>query len=340
MTKAIIPILIIGTQRSGSNLLRIMLNQLKEIEAPHPPHILQVFSPLLPVYGNLQDKSNFKKLIDDVYRYTEVNPVKWRNMNFHRSRAFNCCKKKSLIEIFKVLYEMKAEIKGADFWCCKSMANLYYIPQIESENIHPFYIHLIRDGRDVAASFKRTVVGEEHIYFIAQQWKKDQEFAAEMVKKFGANRSTSLYYERFIDDPEKALTLILEKLGLKWNTDILNYFTSEEAKSTAAAGEMWKNVARPVDSTNKKHYSENLSKDEIEIFERIAGSTLLEFGYETENGLNNSPFDSAEIKYFKTENEKMKKRIRELLIKDVAVRIPQEKIIAEIKARSPGYSEI
>ena len=36
----------IGTQRSGSNLLRLMLNQLEGIYAPHPPHILKTFYPL------------------------------------------------------------------------------------------------------------------------------------------------------------------------------------------------------------------------------------------------------------------------------------------------------
>ncbi len=34
------PIFMIGIQRSGSNLLRLMLNQLPEIAAPHPPHVL------------------------------------------------------------------------------------------------------------------------------------------------------------------------------------------------------------------------------------------------------------------------------------------------------------
>jgi hypothetical protein len=48
------PIQFIGTQRSGSNLLRVMLNQLPEISAPHPPHILKTFFPLLPLYGNIE----------------------------------------------------------------------------------------------------------------------------------------------------------------------------------------------------------------------------------------------------------------------------------------------
>lgn len=56
------PIQMIGTQRSGSNLLRLLLNQYTEIVAPHPPHILQRFYPLLPAYGDLLVAENMAKL--------------------------------------------------------------------------------------------------------------------------------------------------------------------------------------------------------------------------------------------------------------------------------------
>ena len=67
---------IIGTQRSGSNLLRVILNQSGEIASPHPPHILVTFAPLLKFYGNL-DAYAYKTLIDDVVNYVEANPVPW-----------------------------------------------------------------------------------------------------------------------------------------------------------------------------------------------------------------------------------------------------------------------
>ena len=44
----------VGEQRSGSNLLRVMLGQADEIAAPHPPHILERMMPLIPHYGDLQ----------------------------------------------------------------------------------------------------------------------------------------------------------------------------------------------------------------------------------------------------------------------------------------------
>ena len=327
------PVLIIGTQRSGSNLLRIMLNQLEEISAPHPPHILQVFIPLLTKYGKLEIDSNFKTLITDVCRFIEANPVKWNNIVLDPDIIFTRCASRSLIQIFRVCYELKAEIKGARFWCCKSMANLYFIPMIEKEKVRPYYIYLIRDGRDVAASFKRTIIGEKHIYFIALQWHQDQIQALLMLKKYGKRRSARLYYEQFIENPRKHLEPILHSLGLEWKTSINRYYESEEARLTAAAGDMWKNVAKPVNHENSMHFSETFSNEEIQIFERVAGKTLVELGYQTQFPLNNKPFEEEEIKYFREINVALKKQAREMLLTDAILRMPQEIIVNEIKKR-------
>ncbi|HYC85548.1 MAG TPA: hypothetical protein VEB86_10015, partial [Chryseosolibacter sp.] len=77
MSKSILPIQFVGTQRSGSNLLRVMLNQFPEISAPHPPHILKTFFPILPIYGDLEDDANFKTLVIDICEWVNVNPVPW-----------------------------------------------------------------------------------------------------------------------------------------------------------------------------------------------------------------------------------------------------------------------
>jgi hypothetical protein len=336
MANKIGSILIIGTQRSGSNLLRIMMNQLKSIEAPHPPHILLTFSPLMNSYGDLTVESNFRLLIDDVAKFVEANPVKWVHMEFDREKIRSHCKSNSLVEVFKAIYEIKAEMKGASYWCCKSMANLYFADAIEKEGLEPFYIHLVRDGRDVAASFKRAIVGEKHIYHLAKQWQNEQAIASSVLRNYGKDRSAVLLYEQFIDHPEKSLSPVLEKMGLKWDNAMLNYFTSDEAKNTAAAGEMWKNVVRPVDNTNKQHYSEKLTPLDIEIFERIAGETLLQFGYETHYPLNAKPFTEEEVKVFDHDNELLKKQARTLLVKDATSRIPQEKVLTDIKSRQSG----
>lgn len=50
----------IGCQRSGSNWLRTMLSEREDLIAPHPPHVMRDFMPILEKYGDLMVQDNLK----------------------------------------------------------------------------------------------------------------------------------------------------------------------------------------------------------------------------------------------------------------------------------------
>ena len=159
----------IGTQRSGSNLLRAMLNQLPEIAAPHPPHILKTFIPLLQIYDDLNNDANFESLLNDVCLWVELNPVTWQTSKIDRASIKNSCKEKTLIELFYRVYAYYAALQNSEYTCCKSMSNVHQYKALENAGLSPYYIYLHRDGRDVACSFKKAIIGEKHVYHIARR---------------------------------------------------------------------------------------------------------------------------------------------------------------------------
>ena len=67
----------IGSQRSGSNWLRTMMDEREDLASPHPPHIMRDFSPILERYGDLQEECNLKTLVDHVCAFVENNQVSW-----------------------------------------------------------------------------------------------------------------------------------------------------------------------------------------------------------------------------------------------------------------------
>src|SRR5712691_9905395 len=98
------PIFMIGIQRSGSNLLRLMLNQLPEIATPHPPHILHHIMPLVSRYGALNNPVAFSLLVDDVCHLAELNPVSWEGVVLDRKDIIARCRKPSLVAAFGAVY--------------------------------------------------------------------------------------------------------------------------------------------------------------------------------------------------------------------------------------------
>ena len=333
--KAIHGIQMIGTQRSGSNLLRVIMDQSPDIASPHPAHILVNFIPLLHLYGPLTIQENYIQLVSDAIDYVNANPVPWEGVVFDKQQIIARSTINSLFEINRLIYEQATLSKDAALWCCKSMNNVYFSNQLEEHGSIQKYIYLYRDGRDVAASFKKAIVGEKHIYFLAKQWKQDQEECLKLKKTVPADRFFSLNYETLISDPENTIKQLCEFLNIEFSANMLQYYTSDTSKITAASGEMWKNLEKPIMNNNTGKFVKSFEGDDLEIFELVAGDILTELGYPLYSSSQNAELISADkIGYYKSENSRLKKQsIVDAKENDLEKRKPQEQIIAEIKER-------
>ncbi len=332
----LVPVQIIGTQRSGSNLLRLMLNQIEEIFAPHPPHILTTFFPLLKNHGDLNDDSNFRQLVRDVCEYVNLNAVPWKDSILDPDFILSHCRERSLFEIYRKIYEVNAMHKKKPVWINKSMQNVYYIDLFEKKGFFPLLIHLVRDGRDVSLSFKRTIVGEKHIYHLANQWKNDQEIADYYVKRYGPARAIRIRYEDLLDDPAGEIRKICSFLNVPYSDRVFNYYNSDESWLAAKSGEMWVNLVKPIIRDNYNKYRSGLDRSEIEIFEAIAANLLQDYGYHVETDLNgqNYTFSEEEIQRFHQLNEQFKKEVMAKASPgELQKRIGQQQLISSIKER-------
>lgn len=324
----------IGTQRSGSNLLRTMLNQLPEIAAPHPPHILKTFIPLLPIYGDLNQDANFESLLNDVCLWVELNPVTWQTTKMDRAIIKKSCKENTLIELFYRVYAYYAKLQNSEFTCCKSMNNVHQYKALEHAGLNPYYIYLHRDGRDVACSFKKAIIGEKHVYHIARQWKADQAKSMEVEQKIPSSRFIKVKYRDLINDPESVLKQICSFLNVPFNQDMLNYFRAEESIKTARSGMMWQNLSQPIIAGNYDKYLKELTPEEISIFEVVAGDILEKLGYAITSDYKNMPeIEQHDIETYNLFNMQMKKEAILIANKhDIESRHPQQKLLSKFQA--------
>ena len=326
---------IIGTQRSGSNLLRLMLNEHPAICAPHPPHILATFMPHLKKYGSLDDPIRFETLIEDTCQLVESNPVPWAGVKLDRDIIRSRCRVNSMIEVFRVIYELKAEKSEKQFWCCKSMVNFMYFSNLESSGVRPYYLHLVRDGRDVASSFRKTSIGEKHIYHLARQWKHDQQMSNRIIAKVGQGRGLRIHYEDLIRFPEKTIAKVFNWLGIDFHDSVLRYYLSGESALTASGGEMWANLRKPILSNNSWKFTNELLPHEISIFEAVSGRDLENYDYRLINRLNlGKKFTEVEIADFDCANSLLKNEaVKRANPNDLKKRLPQQRLKAKIADR-------
>jgi hypothetical protein len=302
------PVFMIGTQRSGSNLLRLMINQLDHIASPHPPHIMERMHPLLHCYGDLNEDKNFEQLVDDVCKLVELNPVVWEMLELDRKNVAKKCKQRSLIAVHAAIYDAYAEAQNAQTWCCKSLANIQYVDEIEDYLKNPKYIYLYRDGRDVALSFQKAVVGEKHIYNIAQEWRQTQELALELKRCIDTSRFFSISYEQLTMQPVVSAKALCKFLDVEYTENMLSFHNTSEAKNAAKSSKLWGNVTNPVMKNNTKKYQKEMSMQDIKIFESVAGHVLDELGYERDyiQRGNEYKYSNSEIARFEEENKRLK----------------------------------
>jgi len=337
-----VKIFMIGTQRSGSNLFRLMLNQLPEIAAPHPPHILIRLMPLMSGYGDLSNPETFAQLVDDACRLVESNPVEWEGVTLDRAAIAARCDRHDLFAVMAAIYDTLRDTWGKQAWCCKSLANVKYADQLADRFADAKFIYLYRDGRDVALSFmKAPSEGEKHYYNIALDWNAAQQKALRLRDK-APERVLAVSYEDLTGDEAGTMRRVCEFLGVEYSDAAMNFHETDEAKRAAGASNLWENVTKPVMKDNTRKFLKQMSEEDVRIFESVAGQSLDELGYDrvyVKKG-EELQFTPEQIAAFNEENARGKKAAWETMPEDDRERREEQKAVLDaIAARNAARSE-
>ena len=279
------PIFIVGTERSGSNLLRAILNAHENICIPHPPHIMNELSHLVPRYGDLSQDRNFRRLIDHAVRVVELHFAPW-DIEVDRDLVLKEATGRDLYSIKRALYEQYMRAKGKTRWGCKSTFMIHHTGIVRKYHKTPKFIHLVRDGRDVAVSARDSVFNHFHPHYVSQLWGRQQCLAIQISKELPVDQFLTVHYEQLTSDPEKVVRRICGFLGEDYLDQMLNYANRPDSAHLAGISKSWENLSKPILANNTKKYLAKLTPDEIFAVERNAFQELHYFGYELENNLD------------------------------------------------------
>ena len=268
----------IGTERSGTNLMRLILNCHSKIAVPHPPHIMKNFSRLEALYGNLKNDDNFRKLIRDVVRMVELHPYPW-GIKIDEARVFAYAKDRNLLSVFFSIYDRYLEHVKKERWGCKSTFVIHHIASILRYYPDAKFIYMVRDGRDVANSAKKSIFNRYHVYYAAHLWKQEQQVGFYWLHKLSSYNIFLIKYEELLDNPEGCVKSLCSFLDESFEETMLTYFHSEEAQKCSSISTSWRNTSLPIIRNNSGKYKKESNKEEIALFEAIAAPELDYFSY-------------------------------------------------------------
>jgi hypothetical protein len=272
------PIFIVGTERSGSNLLRLILNAHSEITVPHPPHVMSYFAPLERYYGDLGSDRNWRRLTDDVIRHVHRHIYQWP-APLTRAELLAIRPPRDLFDLFAAIYDQHRANTGKLRWCCKSTFMIHYTDRILARYPDAKLIWLVRDPRDVAVSSRDSVFNPYHPYHTARLWNQQQKLGLELETRLSPNNLFRCHYEELIQNPEKTIVRLCEFIGVKFEPTMLRFFETEEAKTSASLSREWQNTGRPILGANSSRFRERLSANEIRAIERETRPAMRQLGY-------------------------------------------------------------
>ena len=287
------PIFIIGNPRSGTTLLRLMLTCHRNIVIP-PECGFAVW--LYPKYGQWSQlrKSEdhlLTEFLDDLMKCRKIET--W---NMDVEGLFGFLKRREPLtysDVVSSVYEWYGLSQGENFvrWGDKNNFHIHHILSIKTIFPNACFIHIIRDGRDVACSYKKLSEQRIDVLYaprlpgrledIAEQWKANIQTAVASFTIMGSETVYEIRFEDLILNTEASLRHLCEWLGEEYDPSMLDYYIANQERGLEPRDFLsWKQkTLRPPIPDESGRYLSELTIQEIHLFENIAGQVLEKYGY-------------------------------------------------------------
>ena len=274
------PVFIIGCGRSGTAFLYHTLlssGGFAEFRTQ-----MNVFDVLGPSYGDLSVLSTKRKMMK-MWLASKAFQISGLDSHEIEARILGECR--SAVDFQRIVFEEIARVQNADRWADSSPMNLHHIPQIKRGFPDAQFVHIIRDGRNVALSINKK--GWSHPFF----WEKDMGLMAaglywkwtivrgrEYARQLGTDAYMEIFYEDLVTKPRE----ILPKLGAFLKHD-LDYDRIQrvavgaiKTPPTSFAKELEQGRFDPLD-----RWKQIFSREQSVLFESLVGDLLQDLGYST-----------------------------------------------------------
>ncbi|HVT07261.1 MAG TPA: sulfotransferase [Polyangia bacterium] len=274
-----VPFFIVGSERSGTTLLMAMLGCHPRLAVPEVCWWYPRFRRHLHTYGDLRRPANLRVLAEEMvfglktpFWGMPVNPRTIVDEIVARAAE------PTFVAIYRAMFQRYAEHVGKPRWGEKTPHNLYFVADIAADFPGARFVHLIRDGRDVAVEQLRSAFGPRNVYAAASLWKQSMAAGAAARTRVPPEQWLDVRYEALVAEPERELRRVLAFLGETFDPAVLRHQDSTIARQRAETRDH-RPLGEPVTRAYVGIHRRHLSLEEQAVFAGVAGGALRESGY-------------------------------------------------------------
>ena len=267
------PLFVVGMPRSGTKLLRDLLNQHPRIGIPPAEsEFLPDWARRWPAFGDLSQPAAFRRFAQEVAGSSYfVFLAEEQGYRVDVALWHATCPDYTLPGVFEALMRLDGGLgpDGRGVWGDKSPGYLHRLPLLDHLFPACRVVHIVRDCRDYAVSIRKAW-GKDPLR-AAQRWHDRVSGARAEGLRLGPERYLELRYEDLLADPEAALRPVAAFAGLDFDPRMTTLDRPSEnlgdargqARIVRSNAEKW----RDMDPALRQHV------------EAIAGETLRALGY-------------------------------------------------------------
>jgi Sulfotransferase family len=272
------PVFLFGFERSGTTLLSMMIGGHPRIAVPFS------VTGLWYRYGNLLDRYNGLGTADDVTRLVDdllqEERIRLWDIELTRDEVLEGLEPGSYPHVIARFHSLYAQHKGKDLWSNIDIATLNDMDQAHLWFPEARFVHIVRDGRDVALSHETYPYGAANIAECASAWMHQLQVSLKMGAILGPQRYLVVRYEDLVLESEATLQRLCAFMGVVYSPKMLEYPSMVEEKVPASRRWLWPTLDKPPVKSNAYRWKTQMSTTKRIVFEGIARSMLAALGYE------------------------------------------------------------
>lgn len=270
------PVFVVGHGRSGTSILATLIRKHLQVAFGTESQFFIRYHRQLARYGDLARGPKRRLLVEDLSRERFFQRSKKYGVRLDVDRAVREAKPHTYAGVLAAIMRQNAECQQMERWGDKTPEYTAHLPLLHGLFPEAQYIHIVRDGRDVALSGYRMHFGAKNAYAAARQWShvlsQVQAFALTMPN----DAFMELRYEDLLTNPVETFARIIAFLDIE----------DPDGQVSATVGQ---SAAHDLRAGNFGKWKRDLSRREQDMFVAIAGSHLARYGYETAAPVRSAP---------------------------------------------------
>ncbi len=293
------PIFIVGCERSGTTLIRLILHSHPNIALPPQTKFLKKIYKRRLRWRNLTNEASRIKLgrwfAEHFDKRTKLPDLGLEVGAIHKEIISSATSLGAAATSVFSLYSRKF---NKPRWGDKRPYYIKYLKQLLALFPDAQIIHVVRDGRDCIASLLKMPWWKEDLVYSIFNWQEAIRKGKHASRVLPEEQFIEIRYEDFVTHPEKWTRELCRFLGEEYHPEMLRF--QETAEIAVPDYKMpWHSATRePLSSTAVGRWQKDLEKWQIRLIENAAGRELKEWGYEL-SGVNAIIPLGERFKYYK-----------------------------------------